>query len=63
MYMYIESNHSTLILKIFSSMISPSKLLETAKQLMPNQCSSEEKILEGDNFQDYSGKDQCIYNI
>ena len=37
------------------------KLLEPAEQPMAGSSSSDGKILEGDNFQNYGGKDQCIY--
>ena len=50
-----------LILKILSSMIFPSKLLEPAEQPMACPSISEVNIMEGDNFQNYGGKDQCIY--
>ena len=32
-----------------------------AKQPMVSLGSSERQIMEGDNFQNYGGKDQCIY--
>ena len=42
-------------------MIFPSKLLEPAKQTMAGPSSSDGKIMECDNFQNYARKDQCIY--
>ena len=41
-------------------MISPSKLLKPAEQPMAVQSNSDEKITEGDNFQNHGGKGQCI---
>ena len=42
-------------------MIFPLKLLNPGKQPMAGPSSSDGKIMEGDNFQNYGGKDQCIY--
>ena len=42
-------------------MICLSELLQLAQQPMADPSSSERQIMEGDIFQNYDGKDQCIY--
>ena len=42
-------------------MICLSGLLQLAEQPMAGPSSSERKIVVEDTFQNYGGKDQCIY--
>ena len=42
-------------------MFCPPKLLESAEQPMAGPSSFGGQNIEGDNFQNYGGKDQCIY--